>query len=59
MKTITIQEVKEEISELYGANKALGIAMDALHAQRMEITKHLFTLNQMLKDMENDDSKGD
>ena len=48
----TKQEIKEEIIELYGATQALGEAMNVLHAQRMEKSKQMFALNQMLKDME-------
>ena len=48
----TKEEIKEEIIELYGANKALSDAMNHLHSQQMETTKKLFALNHMLKDME-------
>jgi hypothetical protein len=48
----TKEEIKEEIIELYGANKALSDAMNHLHNQQMETTKKMFALNQMLKDME-------
>jgi len=48
----TKEEIKEEIIELYGANKALGEAMNHLHNQQMETTKKMFALNHMLKDME-------
>jgi hypothetical protein len=47
-------EIKEEIIELYGANKALSEAMEHLHNQQMETTKKLFALNHMLKDMQGD-----
>jgi len=48
----TKQEIKDEIIELYGANKSLGDAMNYLHGQQMETIKKLFALNHMLKDME-------
>ena len=48
----TKEEIKEEIIELYGATQALCEAMNFLHAQRMEKSKQMFALNQMLKDME-------
>jgi hypothetical protein len=48
------QEIKEEIIELYGATQALGDAMNILHAQRMEKSKQMMALNQMLKDMDDD-----
>ena len=48
----TKQEIKEEIIELYGANKALSEAMNHLHTQQIETTKKLYALNHMLKDME-------
>ena len=53
----TKEEIKEEIIELYGANQALSDAMDAIHAQRMEAMKKMMALNQMLKDMDGDDTK--
>ena len=48
----TKEEIKEEIIELYGANKALSEAMNHLHNQQIEATKKLFALNQMLKEMQ-------
>ena len=48
----TEEEIKEEIIELYGANKALSEAMNHLHNQQIEATKKLYALNHMLKDME-------
>ena len=48
----TKEEIKEEIIELYGANKALSEAMNHLHNQQIETTKKLFALNQMLKEMQ-------
>ena len=53
----TKKEIKEEIIELYGANQALSDAMDAIHAQRMEAMKKMMALNQMLKDMDGDDTQ--
>ena len=53
----TKQEIKEEIIELYGANNALTKAMDALHEQRMNQMKQMMALNQMLKEMGDDDSE--
>ena len=50
----TKQEIKEEIIELYGATQALNEAMNVLHAQRMEKSKQMMALNQMLKDMDDD-----
>ena len=47
----TIQEIKDEIIELYGATQALGDAMNVLHAQRMEKSKQMMALNHMLKEM--------
>ena len=48
----TVQEIKEEIIELFGATQALGDAMNILHAQRMEKSKQMMALNQMLRDMQ-------
>ena len=50
----TKQEIKEEIIELYGATQALSDAMNLLHTQRMEKSKQMMALNQMLKDMDGD-----
>ena len=50
----TKEEIKEEIIELYGATQALGDAMNILHAQRMEKSKQMMALNQMLKDIDDD-----
>lgn len=47
----TKQEIKEEIIELYGADKALSDALDALHAQRMETMKKMVALNHMLREI--------
>ena len=54
MRMKTKEEIKEEIIELYGATQALGEAMNMLHAQRMEKSKQMMALNQMLKDMDDD-----
>jgi len=48
----TVQEVKEEIIELYGATQALQNAMSVLHQQNMEKFKQLTALNHMLKEMQ-------
>jgi hypothetical protein len=47
----TKQEIKEEIIELYGATRALGDAMNTLHAQRMEKSRQMMALNHMLREM--------
>jgi hypothetical protein len=54
----TKQEIKDEINELYGANEALSEVMDMLHAQSMEKMKQMFALNQMLKDMDDEEQSG-
>ena len=51
----TKQEIKDEINELYGATMALSKAMQQIHELQMEKTKQMFALNQMLKDMKDDD----
>ncbi len=53
----TKQEIKDEIIELYGATQALSGAMNILHAQRMEKSKTMMALNQMLKDMNDDEEE--
>jgi len=56
----TKEEIKEEIIELYGANKALGEVSTRLHQQQIEITKRLYALNHMLgamKEGEKDESR--
>jgi len=51
----TKEEIREEIIELYGANKALGEASTRLHQQQIEITKRLYALNHMLGAMKEGD----
>lgn len=51
----TKQEIRDEINELYGATMALSKAMQQIHELQMEKTKQMFALNQMLKDMKDDD----
>jgi hypothetical protein len=53
----TKEEIKEEIIELYGANKALNDAMNILHAQRMEKSRQMMALNHMLKEMDADEGE--
>jgi hypothetical protein len=48
----TKQEIKDEIIELHGAAQALSGVMDLLHEQRMQKTRQMMALNQMLKDMD-------
>jgi len=48
----TKQEIKEEIIELYGATQALNDAIEILHEQRMQKSKQMVAMNQMLKDMD-------
>jgi hypothetical protein len=50
----TKQEIKEEISDLYAAQKALSEAAEWVHKNQMEAMKKMIALNQMLKDMEDD-----
>jgi|688.fasta_scaffold1533495_2 hypothetical protein len=53
----TKQEIKEEISDLYAAQKAFSEAAEFAHnwqVQQMAAIKKMIALNQMLKDMEND-----
>ena len=51
----TKKEIKEEIIELYGANKALNDAMNHLHSILLENAKKLYALNHMLKAMKEGD----
>jgi len=48
----TKQEIKDEIIELYGATQALSDAIEILHEQRMQKSKQMVAMNQMLKDMD-------
>jgi hypothetical protein len=54
----TKEKIKDEIKELYGANEVLSEVMDMLHAQSMEKMKKMFALNQMLKDMDDEEHQG-
>jgi hypothetical protein len=51
----TKEEIKEEIIELYGANKALSDALNHLRSQQIENTKKLYALNHMLGAMKEGD----
>ena len=53
----TEKEIRDEITELYGASIALNQAMEQLHKQQVETTRKMFALNQMLKDMQEDDNE--
>ena len=50
----TKEEIKEEISDLYEAQKAFSEAAEFAHRQQMWAMKKMIALNQMLKDMEQD-----
>ena len=50
----TKQEIKEEISDLYAAQKTWSKVAEFVHNQQMAAMKKMIALNQMLKDMEND-----
>lgn len=50
----TKQEIKEEIIELYAAQKAFSEAAEFAHNQQMAAMKKMIALNQMIKDMEQD-----
>jgi uncharacterized protein YerC len=51
----TKQEIKNEILELYGANEALRAIQNMIHVNSMEKMKQMFALNQMLKDMDDEE----
>ena len=53
----TKQEIKEEIIELYAAQKAFGEVMDFAHKWQMDAMKKMMALNHMLKEMDDDDGK--
>jgi hypothetical protein len=53
----TKQEIKEEISDLYAAQKAFSEAAEFAHTHQMAAMKKMIALNQMLKDMENDNDR--
>jgi hypothetical protein len=54
----TKEEIKNEILELYGANEALRAIQNMIHAHSMEQMKQMFALNQMLKDMDDEEKNG-
>ena len=51
----TKQEIKEEIIELYGATQALSEVMEYLHSKRMDLTRKMFALKNMLNEMDDGD----
>jgi hypothetical protein len=52
MTRVTREEIKDEIIELYAAQKAFGEVMEFAHKQQMDAMKKMFALNHMLKEME-------
>jgi hypothetical protein len=48
----TKQEIKEEIIELYAAQKSFGEVMEFAHKQQMDAMKKMMALNHMLKEMD-------
>jgi hypothetical protein len=54
----TKEEIKDEIKELYGANESLRAIQNMIHAHSMEKMKQMFALNQMLKDMDDEEKNG-
>lgn len=55
----TKQEIKEEIIELYAAQNAFSEVMDFAHKQQMDAMKKMIALNQMLKDMDDEERNHD
>jgi hypothetical protein len=51
----TVQEIRDEMNELYGATMALSKAMEVIHEQQMEKRKQMFALAHMLREMEKKD----
>jgi hypothetical protein len=51
----TKEEIKNEILELYGANEALRAIQNMIHVHSMEKMKQMFALNQMLREMDDED----
>jgi len=49
----TKEEIRQEISELYGSRTAIEEVTDELHTKLMDITKKMFALNHMLREMNN------
>ena len=51
----TKEEIRQEISELYGSRTMIQEIMDDMHTKSMDITKKMFALNQMLREMNNEE----
>lgn len=51
----TKEEIRQEIIELYGSRTVLQEVTDDLHKKIMNITKKMFALNHMLKEIEEGD----
>lgn len=47
----TKDEIQREICELLGVTSALSDAMEHMHEKRMDATKRLFALHNMLRDI--------
>jgi len=52
----TKEEIKNEILELYGANEALRSVQNMIHVHSMEKIKQMFALNQMLREMDDEEN---
>ena len=52
----TKQEIKEEIIELYAAQKAYSEIVKFAHKQQVDSMKKMMALNQMLKDMDDEEN---
>ena len=52
---MTKEEIRQEISELYGSRTMLQEVMDELHTKLIDVTKKMFALNHMLNEMEDGD----
>jgi hypothetical protein len=55
----TKQEIKEEIIELYAAQKAYSEIVEFAHKQQVDSMKKMMALNQMLKDMDDEEKNHD
>jgi len=48
----TVDELRNELNELYGAIMALSVVMQTVHQQQQEKTKQMFEIKQLIRDLQ-------
>ena len=48
----TVDELRNELNELYGAIMALSVVMQTVHQQQQEKTQQMFEIKQLIRDLQ-------